>query len=489
MTQQDLFINGNWLAGEAEEFKVVDHATNKITWQGAAASAAQVDAAVVAAVAAQPSWQALGLDKRFEYLQNLQQVFEQHRDELSLAISQETGKPLWETKTEVGAMVNKIDISYKAFAARCPSSETAMPDAVAKVNYKPHGVVGVIGPFNFPGHLPNGHIVPALLAGNTVVFKPSDKTPNVGKLLMQYLQQAKIPAGVVNLVQGKVATAAALAKNKQLHGLFFTGSAHTGLILQQEYAEDLGKILALEMGGNNPLIVWQPKDLPAAAYTILQSAYITAGQRCTCARRLIIKDDATSDKLLEELQRWIKAVKVDFYTADPEAFIGPVISLEAAQAVLDAQQQLQQLGATTIIPVTQAKPNTPLLQPGLLDVTAIKNLPDQEIFGPLLQVIKVKDFDAAIATANNTEYGLSAGLIADDPNLYAQFWQQINAGIVNWNRPLTGASSTAPFGGVGKSGNHRPSAFNAADYCAYPVASLEATEISLPEKLTPGIKL
>ena len=168
--------------------------------------------------------------------------------------------------------------------------------------------------------------------------------------------------------------------------------------------------------------------------------------------------------------------------------MGAMISTRAAQMMVSAQSELENLGANALLPLTHINEDTGLVTPGIIDVTPIlSELPDEEHFGPLLKVIRYDDFDTAIIEANNTKFGLSAGLIADDAAMYEVFFQHIRAGIVNWNRPITGASGAAPFGGVGESGNHRASAFYAADYCAYPVASVELEQTTLPGKLSPGL--
>jgi succinylglutamic semialdehyde dehydrogenase len=350
-------------------------------------------------------------------------------------------------------------------------------------------VVAVFGPYNFPGHLPNGHIVPALLAGNTVIFKPSELTPRVAELTVQCWIEAGLPAGVLNLVQGARETGVALAGHPDIDGLFFTGSSRTGNLLHSQFAGHPEKILALEMGGNNPLVVDEVKDVDAAVYTIIQSAFISAGQRCTCARRLLVPLGAWGDALLERLVAVAASLRVGAFDEEPAPFMGSVISLAAAEHLREAQQQLIANGAVPLLELTQPLDGAALLTPGILDVSAVAERPDEEFFGPLLQVIRYDGFDAAIAEANATRYGLAAGLLSDSRERFERFWLESRAGIVNWNKQLTGAASSAPFGGVGASGNHRPSAYYAADYCAYPVASLESEVLSLPTTLTPGVSL
>jgi succinylglutamic semialdehyde dehydrogenase len=387
-------------------------------------------------------------------------------------------------------MAGKIDLSAKAYEERTGVvSKPAPAGTQAWLRHRPHGVVAVFGPYNFPGHLPNGHIVPALLAGNTVVFKPSEQTPMVAELTLKCWLDAGLPAGVINLVQGAKETGIALANHQGIDGLFFTGSSSTGMLLHQQYAGRPDKILALEMGGNNPLIVSQVSDPRAAVHEIIQSAYISAGQRCTCARRLYVPKGEAGDALVELLVSAIGKIRVGLYDAQPAPFMGSVISAAAAQQLLDAQQGLLDKGATCLVKMQSLAPNTGLLSPALIDVTAAKGLADEEYFGPLLTLVRYDNFDQAIDLANNTSFGLSAGLLSDSRAEYDYFLPRIRAGIVNWNKQITGASGASPFGGIGASGNHRASAFYAADYCAYPVSSIEADSLVMPAQLSPGLDI
>ena len=446
-------------------------ATGEEVWSGEPGDAA---AEVAAARAAWPAWAAHSHAFRIEALRRFSNVVRQKENEFARLISHDTGKPLWEARTEVGAVVNKVEISVEAYAERTPQRkmEAALGNKVA-VRHKPHGVLAVLGPYNFPAHLPNGHIVPALIAGNAVVFKPSEKTPATGEFLVQCFHEAKIPEGVVRLLIGGPEQGKSLAGQSGIDGLLFTGSARAGLSLHKQFAETPHKILALELGGNNPLVVWHAKDIEAAATIAVQSAYLTAGQRCTAARRLIV-EEGKEGPLLEAIKKLIERLMVDQPFADPQPFMGPVIDNAAADHVQEQWLNLMMKGAKPICRLDRPDPETPFLTPALIDVTAVRDRPDEEIFGPVLQVIRVKDFDAAIAEANNTRFGLAASLIGGSPEMYDKFWANVRAGVINWNKPTNGAPSNAPFGGVGISGNHRPSAFYAADYCAYPVTSSEA---------------
>jgi succinylglutamic semialdehyde dehydrogenase len=446
-------------------------ATGDTLWTG---EAGDVDAEVAAARAAWAGWAARPFTFRVETLRRFANVARAKLDPFADLIARETGKPLWEARTEVEAVINKVDISVSAYAERTPQRrlEGAMGARVA-VRHKPHGVLAVLGPYNFPAHLPNGHIVPALLAGNAVVFKPSEKTPAVGEYLVALYREAGVPEGVIRFVQGGPDVGKALAGHAGIDGLLFTGSARAGLALNRQFAETPHKILALEMGGNNPLVVWDAKDIHAAAAIAVQSAYMSAGQRCTGARRLIVQDGAQQE-LVETITKLIDRLIVDHPHASPAPFMGPVIDNQAADQLQEAFLDLTGKGGRAIRRLDRKQNDRPFLTPALIDVTDVARRPDTELFGPVLQLIRVPDFDSAIVEANATGYGLAASLIGGNPELYDRFWANVRAGVINWNKPTNGAPSTAPFGGIGLSGNHRPSAYYAADYCAYPVTSSEA---------------
>lgn len=481
------FINGQWFAGEGKVFISLDPAKNEQIWQGEAASAAQVDTAIQAARKAQFCWSGLSFEDRVDVARKFAEQLNENKEALALSIAQETGKALWESRTEVAAMIGKVEISIRAYQERTGVKENPMPQGKAFLRHKPHGVVAVFGPYNFPGHLPNGHIVPALLAGNTVLFKPSELTPKVAEDTVRLWEKAGLPAGVLNLLQGEVDTGKAIAGHDGIDGLFFTGSSRTGHYLHQQFAGRPDKILALEMGGNNPLIINDVADTDAAVHDIIQSAFISSGQRCTCARKLFLPQGQAGDVILQRLIEVTRNIQVGVYDADPQPFMGSMISVAAAKGMVAVQQQLVALGGKVLVELKHLQQDTALVSPGIIECTDVKDFPDDEHFGPLLKVFRYADFDAAIDAANNTSFGLSAGLLSDSEDLYQYFYRRIRAGIVNWNRPITGASSAAPFGGVGSSGNHRASAYYAADYCAYPVASVELDKLHMPEQLSPGL--
>lgn len=468
-------VNGNagalWGNQALNELISYEPATGAELWRGKTGG---VDAAVTAARATWARWAAAPLATRLEYVRSFANRARAELEEFADLIARETGKPLWEARNEVESVINKVDISIKAYAERSSQRRFDGKRGTRNaVRHKPHGVLAVLGPFNFPAHLPNGHIIPALIAGNAVIFKPSEKTPAVGAFLYDLYRKAGIPQGVINIVQGGADTGKALSSHEGIDGLLFTGSAATGITLNRQFATRPDKILALEMGGNNPIIVWDTPELHSAAVLVAQSAFLSAGQRCTAARRLIIKD-SLYDLFIPEFKKLVDRLLIGDPHGDPPPFMGPVIDNEMADGLTESFLALMSHGGRPIRHMTRPVDGRPFLSPGIIDVTGMQERPDIELFGPLLQVIRVSDFEAAIDEANNTRYGLSASLIGGTPEQYNQFWANSRAGVVNWNQTTNGATSAAPFGGIGLSGNHRPSAYYAADYCAFPVVSSEA---------------
>ncbi len=432
-----------------------------------------VDELVARAREAWPAWASQPLATRIERMRRFANEVRKDQDEFAELIARETGKPLWEARTEVEAVMAKVEISVRAYAERTGQRklDSALQGAAA-LRHKPHGVMAVLGPYNFPAHLPNGHIIPALIAGNAVILKPSEKTPAVGEKLLSFFVRAGVPEAVVQLLIGGPDEGKDLVAHPDVDGVLFTGSAQVGIAINRKLATEPGKIVALEMGGNNPLVVWDTPKIDDVAALIVQSAFTTAGQRCTAARRLIVKNSMYDD-VIGAVKALTERIVIGEPFDDPQPFIGPVIDMHTADQLTESFLYLISNGGKAITHMRRPREGLPFVTPALVDVTGMAERPDVELFGPLLQVIRVDDFDDAIAEANNTRFGLSASLVGGDPAQYSRFWANIRAGIVNWNRPTNGASSAAPFGGVGFSGNHRPAAFYAADYCAYPVTSTE----------------
>jgi succinylglutamic semialdehyde dehydrogenase len=453
-------------------------ATGETLWEGAIADAAAVDKAVRRAKIAFKAWSLTSLQERISLLEKYATLLKEKREEITALIAHETGKVWREAQAEAGSLISKVTISLEAYHTRTGTSHADMDGGVQRhLTHRPHGIMAVFSPYNFPMHLPNGHIAPALLAGNTVVLKPSEETPACGELLVRLLHEAGFPEDVVQCVQGGRDTGVALANHPDIAGILFTGSYATGKKIHAALAGRPEVLLAMELGGNNPLIVHEADDAEAVASLIVESAFATTGQRCTCARRLILTKNAANDRALDALLDLTARLTVGAPDSQPEPYMGCMINNVQADLVLQGQAMLRSNGGRSLYEAARLSPVLPFMQAGIMDMTTSTVRDDTEIFGPLLQVYHVRDIEEAVQLANDTRYGLSAGLISDNAEQWEYVYPRLHAGLINYNRPLTGAASAAPFGGVGYSGNHRPTAYYAADYCAYPVATLGIAEV------------
>ncbi len=479
------YIDGRWVPGLGEEFSSLNPATGEVIWTGRNGLDSEVAEAVTAAKQATADWGRRSVDERKEVLRSFAAAMKAERDRFARLISEEVGKPLWEARTEVDAVVGKADASIEALEKRATELRRTLGSVESVTRFKAHGVVAVLAPFNFPMHMANGHIMPALLAGNTIVFKPSELAPKVAGEMVRIWEQVGLPPGVLNLIQGDGRAGACLVSHDGVAGVLFTGSRRVGVTINVALAQRPEKIVALEMGGNSPLVVWDYQDVQAAVYVAIQSAFITTGQRCSAARRLIVQEG--DERFVDALRRAATNLRAGAFDEDPEPYMGPLITEEAAQSLLDLQDRLIKCGAEAVLRMERPARTGAFVTPGLIDVTGTTNSErDAEFLGPLLQITRVRTFDQAIRACNDTDYGLAAGLVSGNEVLYHQFLSEVTAGIINWNQQLTGATAFAPFGGLKASGNHRPSAYFAADYCSHAVASMEVTTPIMPEKLPPG---
>lgn len=462
-----------------------------VVWDGAS-SVAHVDKAVAAARAALPAWSRAPVEKRIAALRRFQKLADSKQDAIATLIRDETGKVMWDCKAEAGLLGAKVDItldSSEIGAMRRVSGYEIDLAATRKGRawFRPHGVMAVLGPFNFPAHLPNGHIIPALAMGNTIVLKPSDKTPAVGQMLGELYQEALsaegFGAGVVNVIQGGVDVAKKLSGHRDLDGILFTGSWPVGRAIMEANLDHPGRMLALEMGGNNAAVILDDADLKQAVIECVRCAFITTGQRCTCTRRVIVQK-GVADKVISALCKSASNLIIGDPAAAYPVFMGPLISRGSRDAVLQAQQQMIRAGARVLLQaeaVTQPEP-TPgghYISPGILQVDKFvsDDAPgfagaDIEVFGPLLRISVVDSLDEAIAQANATKYGLAASIFSKNQAFIDRFLAEARAGCVNVNAGTAGASSKLPFGGLGHSGNHRPAGSFSLDYCAFPVAGM-----------------
>lgn len=457
----------------AGELTSTEPATGAVIWQGPAGDAA---AEVAAARAAWPDWAARPLAFRAETLRRFANLVRARADMITDQIARETGKPLWDARSEAEAVLARVDAAIAAYGERTGQRRLEGNLGVrSALRHKPHGVLAVISQSSFPVQQAADHVIPALLAGNAVVLKPSEHSPAAAHVLIAMLIEAGVPEGVARWLPGGPETGRALAADPGIDGLLFSGSTTVGLGLARQFAEMPGRMLALAMGGNNPIVVWDAADLHAAAVIIVQSAYLSAGQRCAAARRLIVRD-GQHGPLIEAVTKIIDRLIVGEPHSQPAPFMGPVIGNAAADALQDAFLDLMMKGGQPLRRLDRPIEGRPFLTPALIDVTSIQRRPDVELFGPILQLVRVPDFEAALVEANATRYGLSASLIGGSPQLYDRFWATVRAGSINWNRPTTGSPATAPFGGLGLSGNHRPGSYYAADHSAYPVISTEVEQ-------------
>jgi succinylglutamic semialdehyde dehydrogenase len=480
------FIN-TWVKGCGNYFSSYNPATNEQFWKGNTSTKEDVTDAIIAAKQAFSKWSKLTFEERCSFVQKFIDILKANKGTLAKYISYEVGKPLWEAGTEVDAMIGKFAASQEAYIKRNTSISRTMGTGISQTKFKPHGVVAVIGPYNFPGHMPNGHIIPALMSGNTVIFKPSEYTPAVAELTVQYWDEAGLPKGVINLLHGDATVGKILCEACEIKGIFFTGSKNAGEAILDLVKNK--KIVALEMGGNSPLVVWDTSNIPAAVLATIQSAFITTGQRCSSARRIIVPKNSFGDEFLSQFSQATKKLVIGMPDADEQPFMGPMKLSSMVDFLLEKQEQYIQKGAIPLLKSIRLDLGASFVTPGIIDVTNMLQKEDIEILGPFVQVIRVDSFDEAISEANNTQYGLAAGIFTENFQLYEKFTDEIEAGLINWNQQLTGASGLAPFGGIKSSGNYRPSGFLAVDYCVYATASIEVNNLQLPESLPKGITL
>ncbi|MBL8991017.1 MAG: aldehyde dehydrogenase family protein [Phycisphaerae bacterium] len=505
-------IAGRWVPIPGESLRSMNPAHPDRCVYACGPVAGHVDDAVAAARAAVGPWAALPAERRHAVLRGFAAIVRQRAEALADLLCDEVGKVRWECRGEVASVVNKVEITLDAapeggMRRVTPATIALSATRSGRTIFKPHGVMAVVGPFNFPAHLPNGHIVPALAMGNTVVFKPSDKATAVGQMLTeafddalrQELGSAYIP-GVVNLVQGAADVASRLVGHDGIDAVAVTGSWQVGRRILQANLDRPGRIIALELGGNNPAVVMDDADLRTAAIELVRCAFNTTGQRCTCTRRLIVHE-----KVATRLVSAVCKAASNLIIGDPRAnhpvFTGPIISESARAAVLDFQTRAADAGGEVLMPCREM--DSPgkgwFITPGVMRVDRFEPTEpsgaasmhpgaDVEVFGPLLRFTTVGSLEEAIAQANATRYGLAASIFTANPNHAERFIAECRAGCLNVNTGTAGASSKLPFGGLGLSGNHRPAGSFALDYCAYPVASMVESSAAAGATIPEGMR-
>lgn len=468
--------NGEWVSRSPADST---DELGKVTYSYAA-----IEEAVHAARGAFLAWRAKSVTDRAALLKKYQTVIKRREEELTELIAREVGKPLWESKTELSAMLNKVDVTINE-SLRFVADFTLpkiMENTDGSCRYRPLGVLAVIGPFNFPGHLPNGHIVPALLTGNTVIFKPSEKTPLVGQLMAECFEEAGFPKGVFNLLQGEKETSRRLCVHESIDGVLFTGSYEVGTRIKQDTLQQHWKLLALEMGGKNPAIVWDDADMDVAVHETLVGAFVTAGQRCSATSRIIVHNGIL-DRFVSRFHERAKAFSIGHPLEN--AFMGPLIDQGSMDRYMKFLGIASREGCEIVMrgkalslshKGNYVTPSICLVKDVSLEASRKSVYQQSELFAPSVAILGVNDLEEAIAQANITQYGLVASVFCKEKATYEKFWDGLQMGLVNWNKSTVGASSRLPFGGLKKSGNHFPTAVTAPLYCTYPVASLEVSE-------------
>ncbi len=490
MESRGNFIHGAWRAVESADGEIVREnpaLTSQTTFR-TAWSTSSVDEAIESARKAQPAWDRLGFEARRAYLESFADQLASRQDDLARAIAIEAGKPLWEATTEAKALIAKIEImKSEGYDMIRPVHPEGLENG--HYRYRPLGVVAVLGPFNFPLHLPNGHIVPALLAGNTVVVKPSELTPGPMQLYFECAEAAGFPAGVLNLVQGPGPVGARLVESPDVDGVLFTGSYKTGVAIRRATLEQTGKLLALEMGGKNTSVIFDDANLDQTLHEITLASFLTTGQRCSATSRVVCHSSIV-DTFVERFAELIDRVTTgDPLTAD--AFMGPLINKPAFERFLAAQADDE---GGKLEPIRRGgaaleDADGYFVRPGLwraIEWDRSGSHQAEEIFGPDVVVYTFDDEEEAMEIANGTNYGLAMSMFTSDEARFERLSYEARAGIVNMNRSTCGASSRLPFGGLKHSGNHRPSAVTAGLYCTYAQSQLRNAPGWNPDALQSG---
>ena len=451
-----------------------------------------IDEAVAAARRAFPAWSRTPFATRAELLTKFAAAVEKNAERLAEMISREMGKVLWEARTEAKAVAGKVPITIEDGMRLV---QDLCPDGVqGRVRYLPRGVMAVIGPFNFPAHLPNGHIVPALATGNTVVFKPASYTPGVGQILAECIDEAGFPKGVFNLVHIPGRHGDRLVGHRDVDGVLFTGSTEVGMHIERIALDQHWKITALEMGGKNATIVLDDAPFDLAVYEVLTSAFLTSGQRCTASSRVICQR-GIADRFAARLAEVTKNLGAGAQR-DPNAFMGPLVDRKAAEK-FDEWQRIARSEGAEVLAEGGLMEDAPARDAAYVRASVHRVAkPDptsryqrEELFAPDACIYTVDSLDEAIAIAEDTEYGLACSVFTSSEDAYLETVRGVRAGVINWNRSTVGASSKLPFGGMKKSGNGHPAALFSVYYCTYPVASLENDKPFDPKTVLPGVKL
>jgi acyl-CoA reductase-like NAD-dependent aldehyde dehydrogenase len=455
MQEYKLFINGEWVeSGSGEIFDDINPATLEIIGKLHKASQEDVKSAVDSAERTFETWSSTPAPQRARILFRAARMLEEQKEELARLMTIEMGKVLKEAR---GDVQEAIDIAYYAAGeGRRLLGETTpseLPDKFCMTIRRPIGVVGLITPWNFPIAIPAWKIMPALIAGNTLVLKPASDTPILSIELTRILHEAGLPRGVLNLVMGEGSTVgSAIVHNKKIRAVSFTGSLETGKWILGEAARDMKKV-SLELGGKNPIIVMDDADLDLAVEGIIWGAFGTSGQRCTAASRVIVHEkifSALSKKIIERT-KGLRLGNGLLETTD----VGPVINNSQLEKIARYVDIGKKEGAKLVLGGKIAKPLPGyFFEPSIFtDVTPDMRIAQEEIFGPVVSLIRAENLDEAIKFANSVEYGLSSSIYTENMRNAFKAIEKIEAGITYINASTIGAEIHLPFGGVKSTGN------------------------------------
>ncbi len=479
------YIGGRWImpAKADETINKKCPADLSVNLWDAKVSYDHIEPAIAAAFSGYETWRKTSLDDRIKCLKKYQEIVRGKKNQIAEALALEVGKPYWEALTEAAALDSKVSVTITDSLERIRQKtiKDVMPKIDGHVVYKPLGPTFVIGPFNFPCHLANGQILSALLAGNSVIFKPSEKTIYSAQLMVECLHEAGFPAGVVNFINGTGITASRITGDKRMKGIFFTGSRQVGMRILENTWKDIDKLVALELGGKNSTIIHHDTNFSHTLPELLRACFLTTGQRCT-STSMILVHRKIEQQFIEEFKKVTERIRVGHPTlCKPEPFMGPLIDEAAEKMYFDFCAHGIGEGAEEIVKPRkldvgyQGHYVSPSIHYAKKPDLAGKFI-QEEIFGPNCFFIPYDDIEEAIKIANCTPYGLAASVFTRDQSIYEMCVRDIESGLINLNRSTVGATARLPFGGVKNSGNHRPAAVSMVDHCVHAIASLETLD-------------
>jgi alpha-ketoglutaric semialdehyde dehydrogenase len=458
MTIYKSFINGEWRdSASGKTLPNINPAnTSDIIGDAQIATRDEARLAVEAAYNAFKEWKRTPAPTRGKILMKAARLMEENKEELAQMITREEGKVISEARGEVQRGANVVE--FCAGETRRLNGETIPSELPANFAYtikEPHGVVGLITPWNFPIAIPAWKIAPALAAGNTVVFKPASNTPASAVRLVEIFVEAGVPAGVLNMIIGSGSEAGdEIINHPAIRAVSFTGSTETGLKLYEQIAKR-GIPFQAEMGGKNPVVVLEDCDMGLAIEHTAAGAFGSTGQRCTATSRAVVIDKI-ADEFAEKIVARAKQFKLGD-GADESVHIGPSVDESQFNTVLRYIEYGKEDGAQLLCGGRRAEgdglENVYFVEPTVFDhVTSDMRIARDEIFGPVLSIMRVKDFDEAMAVANDTEYGLSSSIFSNDYNSITRFIDEIESGMTHINSPTTGGEAHIPFGGIKNTG-------------------------------------